>query len=182
MYCTYDVFDLKWIFKKKHIVYVPAFNAQQPNGLYKWFGQPETHIIFDVWLVINCTSTKMVRMPNLAINYAYNGSNFAFPTYCIPIKRMSKVTVQTITVNRFNFAMHYIQYSSITSQLVSNTFQILFIFQCYVLFFFNTFFKNKQKKMDRSYDVAQKKEKLMILKTLAISQSATSGGANFGGK
>ncbi|ETO08352.1 hypothetical protein RFI_29037, partial [Reticulomyxa filosa] len=79
IYCTYDGFDLKWICKKqKHSlcagievdVVVIVISAPQSNGIYKWFVQPGTQITFDFWLVIDCSSTTMKRMPNLAINNA----------------------------------------------------------------------------------------------------------------
>ncbi|ETO00536.1 hypothetical protein RFI_36904 [Reticulomyxa filosa] len=138
MYCTYDGFDLKCIFKKqKHSVCtsiqvdvgVIVISAPQSNGTCKWFMQTGAQTTF---VVIYCSRTMMARTTDLAINNAYNGSNSAFSTYHAPVKKngdykysKSNVTVQTVIINTRNFSMHHNSPFFKSRQLVSNTFQII---------------------------------------------------------
>ncbi|ETO02032.1 hypothetical protein RFI_35404 [Reticulomyxa filosa] len=114
MYCTYDVFDLKWILKKKNSVC--------------------TSIEVEVGVIV-------ITAPQLI---AFQSKRMAFQIF--------KSTRSILPCNT-------IRYSSITNQLVSNTFQIL-LYTSMLCFFLLLFLKTNKKKMDRSYDVAQKKRNI----------------------
>ncbi|ETO09854.1 hypothetical protein RFI_27526 [Reticulomyxa filosa] len=115
------------------------------SKMCKWFGHPIAQITFNVYLMIDCSSTTMARTLNLDINNIYNSSN----SFNVP--------VQAIIINTRNFAAPTSLIHQITNQLASKIFQVCSIFQCYVLFFLLLFFLKNKKNLYRSYDVAQKR-------------------------
>ncbi|ETN97364.1 hypothetical protein RFI_40166 [Reticulomyxa filosa] len=128
----------------------------------KWFVQPGAHITFDAWLLIDCSSTTMERTPTLAINNVYNRSNSAFPMYRVPnkINCWPKFIQSPTSQSKLSLSTHSTLSctNSIFTKSQANILKMLFVLQCYVLFFFLILFFKNNKKFDRSYDLAQKKK------------------------
>ncbi|ETO18842.1 hypothetical protein RFI_18403, partial [Reticulomyxa filosa] len=163
--------DLKYIFlNQKHSVFASTVvivmtSIPASNGVCKWVGANRA---FDKLFVTNCSSTTLVRTPNLAINNICSRSNSAFPLYRARIKKKlpfqiytkSSAYIQAIVVNTRKFVMHQ-QFAirQVIALSARNIFGTLFdaLMLGSFFFFYYFFFKTTNKKnFDRSYDVAQK--------------------------
>ncbi|ETO07110.1 hypothetical protein RFI_30283 [Reticulomyxa filosa] len=136
--------------KQKHSAVVIVMTSTPPsNGICKWVGQTGANRAFDELFMTNCSSTTLVRTPNLVINNIWSSSNFAFPMSRVLIKKKmifqihakANAHIQAIVANKRNFVMNQkFDICQVTVLSASNIFEMMLDTSMLGSFFFLTTF------------------------------------------